>query len=136
MIRNYFYLIVGFICLLSSITHTLNGLNTSLSILSNSIIDTDTQVVFTYIWHIIAAENIVFGMALLIMAFHKNRMTGKYIVWFIIAILAVRWVTITSVTLLNNFSNITKLIPESLVMWLIIILLWLGSKKKEKVFIN
>ncbi len=136
MIRNYFYLIVGFICLLSSITHTLNGLNTSLSILSDSIIDTDTQVVFTYIWHIIAAENIVFGMALLIMAFHKNRMTGKYIVWFIIAILAVRWVTITSVTLLNNFSNITKLIPESLVMWLIIILLWLGSKKKEKVFIN
>jgi len=72
MIRNYFYLIVGLLCILFAFTHTLNGVETTLSSLDNAQIENNTKVVFTYVWHIIGIENLIFGIALLIMAFRKN----------------------------------------------------------------
>ena len=53
MIRNYYYLIVGLLCILFAVTHTLNGVETSLSILDQAQIEDDTKVAFTYVWHII-----------------------------------------------------------------------------------
>ena len=35
MIRNYFYLTVGLLCILFAVTHTLNGTTTTLALLDN-----------------------------------------------------------------------------------------------------
>jgi hypothetical protein len=57
---NIFYLIVGILCVLFAFTHTLNGLDNSLQVLNTVGIDNGTRTVFTYIWHIIGIENLVF----------------------------------------------------------------------------
>jgi hypothetical protein len=133
MIKNYFYLIVGVLCLLFAVTHTLNGAATSLQILDNSVIDNNTKVVFTYVWHIIGIENLVFGIALLIMAFQKNMSKVKFVAWLIIAILLMRWVVITYFTLLNNSGSVMQSIPDTAAIFVVILLLFLGTKVKDKV---
>jgi hypothetical protein len=133
MIRNYFYLIVGLLCILFSVTHTLNGIETSLSSLDNAQIENNVKVVFTYVWHIIGIENLVFGIALLIMAFRKNLLKVKFTAWLIIVVLAMRWITITYFTILNNKDNIKQLIPDTIAIFVVIILLMLGTKVKERI---
>ncbi len=133
MIRNYFYFIVGFLCVLFAITHTLNGMATTLPILDSVEIDNNTKVAFTYVWHIIGIENFVFGIALLIMAFRKNLLQVKFAAWLIILILALRWIVITFFTLLNNNGNLKQLIPDTIAIFVVIILLLLGTKVKNKI---
>lgn len=133
MIRNYFYLIVGLLCILFAVTHTLNGIATTLPILDNVGIENNTKVAFTYVWHIIGIENLVFGIALLIMAFRKNLLKVKFTAWLIIVILAMRWIVITVITVLNNNGNLKQLIPDAVAIFVVIILLLLGTKVKERI---
>lgn len=133
MIRNYFYLIVGLLCILFAVTHTLNGMATTLPILDNVGIENNTKVAFTYVWHIIGVENLVFGIALLIMAFRKNLLKVKFTAWLIIVILVMRWIVITVITVLNNNGNLKQLIPDAVAIFVVIILLLLGTKVKEKI---
>ena len=133
MIRNYFYFIVGFLCILFAISHTLNGMTITLPILDSVEIDKNTKVIFTYVWHIIGIENFVFGIALLIMAFRKNLLQVKFAAWLIILILAMRWIVITFFTMLNNISNLKQLIPDTVAIFVVIILLLLGTKVKNKI---
>lgn len=133
MIRNYFYLTVGLLCILFAVTHTLNGMATTLPILDNIEIENNTKVAFTYVWHIIGIENFVFGIALLIMAFRKNLLEVKFAAWLIIVILAMRWIVITFFTLLNNNGNLKQLIPDTVAIFVVIILLLLGTKVKERI---
>lgn len=133
MIRNYFYLIVGLLCILFAVTHTLNGMVTTLPILDNIEIENNTKVAFTYVWHIIGIENFVFGIALLIMAFRKNLLEVKFAAWLIIVILTMRWIVITFFTLLNNNGNLKQLIPDTVAIFVVIILLLLGTKVKERI---
>lgn len=133
MVRNYYYLIVGLLCVLFAITHTLNGITTTLPILENSEIDNNTKVVFTYVWHIIGIENFVLGIFLLIMAFMKNASKVKFTSWLIIAILSMRWIVITYFTLFNSLSSIKQLIPDTVAIFVIIILLFLGTKVKDRI---
>lgn len=62
MIRNYFYLIVGVLCLLSVVTHEINGFAAVFPALSNTNINAESRVTFNYLWHIIATENIIMGL--------------------------------------------------------------------------
>lgn len=133
MMRNYYYLIVGLLCVLFAVTHTLNGMETSLSGLHHAPIDNNTKVTFTYVWHIIGIENLVFGIALLIMAFQKNQIKVKFTAWVIMAILALRWIVITFFTVLNNDGNFKQLIPDTIAIFVVIILLLLGTKVKERI---
>jgi hypothetical protein len=133
MVKNYFYLIVGVLCLLFAVTHTLNGISTSLHVLNNSVIENNTKVAFTYVWHIIGIENLVFGIALLIMAFQKKMSKVKFATWLIIMILAMRWIIITLFTLLNNSGNVMPLIPDTAAIFIVIVLLLLGTKVKDKI---
>lgn len=132
MKRNYFYLIVGLLCVLSAVTHTLNGLETALPILSNYNIEDSAKTVFTYIWHIIGIENLVFGIVLIIMAFQKNMAKVKFTTWVIIVILLMRWVIITLFTVLNDKSNVVDLLPDTIVILTTVILLLLGIRIKNK----
>ena len=132
MIRNYFYLIVGLLCILFAITHTWNGISTTLPILDNAEIDNNIKVTFTYIWHIIGIENFVFGMVLLFMSFRKNMSKVKLITWLIIFILAMRWIVITYFTMSNNYGNFKHLSPDTMAISIVIILLFLGTKVKDR----
>ena len=125
MIRNYFYLVVGVLCLLSAVTHEMNGFATTN-------IDAESRVTFNYLWHIIATENIIMGIALVLIALRKNDNAGKYIAQFVMALLAVRWASIAFSTLTSDGGNLTKILPESIIMWVLIFLLWLGTRKKEE----
>jgi len=78
MVKKYFYLIIGILSIVFAVTHTLNGLGTVLPILGSTTIDVSTKTAFTYIWHIIGVENLVFGIALIIMAFQKNLEKVKF----------------------------------------------------------
>jgi uncharacterized protein YybS (DUF2232 family) len=133
MVKNYYYLIVGVLCLLFAITHTLNGITTNLQILENSEIENNTRVTFTYVWHIIGIENLIFGIALLIMAIQKKKSNVKFVAWLIISILAMRWIVITIFTLLNNDGNVIPLIPDSTAIIVLIVLLLLGTKVNNKI---
>jgi len=110
----------------------MNGFATVFPTLSNTNIDAESRVTFNYLWHIIATENIVMGIALVLMALRKNDNAGKYIAQFVMALLAVRWASIAFSTLTSDGGNLTKILPESVIMWLLIFLLWLGARKKEK----
>ena len=132
MIRNYFYLVVGVLCLLSAVTHEMNGFTTLFPALSNSNIDAESKVTFNYLWHIIATENVVMGIALVLIALRKNDNAGKYIAQFVMALLAVRWASIAFSTLTSDGGYLTKILPESIIIWILILLLWLGTRRKEK----
>ena len=131
MIRNYFYLVVGVFCLLSAVTHEMNGFTTLFPALSNTNIDAESRVTFNYLWHIIATENVVMGIALVLMALRKNDNAGKYIAQFVMALLAVRWASIAFSTLTSDGGNLTKILPESIIMWLLIFLFVVRYKKKR-----
>lgn len=130
MVRNYFYLVVGLLCLLFAVTHTLNGLTTTLPVINNAAIDGSTKVAFTYVWHIIGIENLVFGIALMIMSVVKNRSEVKFAAWLIIVILFMRWTVIAYFTLMNGHDSITSLIPDTIAIFVVCILLFLGTRVK------
>jgi hypothetical protein len=133
MIKNYFYLIVGLLCVLFAVTHTWNGLETVLPVLDSTEIDGGTNTIFTYVWHIIGIENLVLGIALLIMAFQKNMEKVKFTAWVIIAILIMRWIIITLFTVLNNESSVMDLLPDTIAILTVVLLLLLGIRVKSKI---
>ena len=132
MKKNYFYLIVGILCVLFAFTHTLNGLGTALPVLDNINIDSGAKTTFTYIWHIIGIENLVFGIALIIMAFAKNKENVKFTAWVIIAVLIVRLIIISVFTLIDNESRISDVLIDSIAMVIVLVLLILGTRMKDK----
>jgi len=133
MVKNYFYLAVGVLCILFAVTHTVNGVNTTLQALDNSVIDDNVKVAFTYVWHIIGIENLLFGIALLIMAFQKSLSKVRFAAWLIIAILALRWIVISSFTLMNSSGGIMQIIPDTAAIFVVIVLLVLGTRVRDKV---
>jgi hypothetical protein len=129
---NVFYLIVGILCVLFAFTHTLNGLDNSLRILNTVEIDSGTRTVFTYVWHIIGIENLVFGIALIIMAFIKNKDNVKFTAWIIIAVLIMRLIIISFFTFVNGESGLIDLLVDSIAMIVVIVLLFFGTRMKNK----
>ncbi len=133
MIRNYFYLIVGVLCILFAVTHTVNGVNTTLAALENSVMDDSSKTAFTYVWHIIGIENLVFGIALIIMAFQKSHSKVMFAAWMIITILALRWIVISTFTMMNARAGMMQILPDTVAIFVVIILLVLGTRVRDKV---
>jgi hypothetical protein len=133
MVKNYFYLIIGFLCVLFAVTHTLNGLGTTLPLLAGTTIDGSTKTVFTYVWHVIGIENLVLGIALIIMAFQKNLEKVKFTAWVIIVILILRWIVIAFFTVLNDKNDVMNLLPDTIAILTCVVLLVLGTRVKTKI---
>lgn len=133
MVKNYFYLIVGVLCILFAVTHTVNGVTTTLEALDNSVVGNNVKVAFTYVWHIIGIENLVFGIALIIMAFQKSLSKVRFVAWLIITILALRWIVILSFTLMNTSTEIMQIIPDTVTIFVVITLMVLGTRVRDKV---
>jgi len=136
MVKNYFYLVAGLLCVLFAVTHTLNGTAAVLPVLNQVNMESSIKTSFTYIWHIIGVENIVMGIALFAMAFQKNLSKVKFTAHLIIVILMVRWLTIVTFTILNDSSALTQLWPDTIAIFVTVILLLFGTRVKSKVLIS
>lgn len=133
MVKNYFYLVVGVLCMLFAVTHTVNGVTTTLEALENSVLDDSVKTAFTYVWHIIGIENLVFGIALIILAFQKSLSKVRFAAWIIIIILALRWIVISTFTMMNTDTGIMQILPDTVAIFVVIILLVLGTRVRDKV---
>lgn len=132
MIKNYYYLIVGILSILFSFTHAWNGQTTVLPIVNASNIDLATQTTIFYIWHILTAENFIFGVSFLVMAFYKDLSKVKFTAWFIAVIIIVRWVVIFGSTLSKNINGLTDTLSDSIAIIIFVGLIVLGTRVKDK----
>lgn len=119
--------------MLFAVTHTVNGVTTTLEALENSVLDDSAKTAFTYVWHIIGIENLVFGIALIIMAFQKSLSKVRFAAWIIIIILALRWIVISTFTMMNTDTGIMQILPDTVAIFVVIILLVLGTRVRDKV---
>ena len=137
MIKNYYYLISGILAILFSISHAWNGQTIVLPTLNVDTITTDTKTIFFYVWHIITAENTLFGAAFLFMSFHKDLSKVRFTAWLIALLMIVRLIVIVGGTLLYNASGLKNTWVDSLAIIIYVALILLGIRvkdNKEKAF--
>jgi len=132
MIKNYYFLIVGILTILFSITHAINGQSTVLPVIETSSIDLATKTTVFYVWHIISVENMVFGIAFILMAcirdFSKVRLTA----WLLAVVMVARWAVIFGSVAYKNPTGFMDNLIDLIVIILYVTLIILGTKKKEK----
>ena len=131
-VRNYYYLIAGVLAVLFAFTHAWNGQSAVLPTLGISPISVDTQTVFTYVWHIITAENLVFGIAFIFMSFQSERSKIRFAAWMIAAILIVRLMVILGVTAVVDVSGLMNSFIDSIAIVIYVALIILGTRIEKK----
>lgn len=111
-IKNYYCMIAGVLAILFAITHAWNGQSAVLpTILVN--VSLDTRITFTYVWHIITAENLVFGIVFIILSFQSEKAKIRFAAWMIVSLLLVRLMVILSVTAFYDVSALTNTLIDS-----------------------
>ena len=131
MIKNYYYLITGILSILFSFTHAWNGEVTILPYLDIDMIAIETRTIISYVWHVISAENLLFGIAFLYMAFSKDLPKVRFAALVIALIIIVRWMVIFSVTLLYSPSRVKDILIDSIAIVIYISLIVLGIRNKS-----
>jgi uncharacterized membrane protein len=131
-VRNFYYLIAGVLALLFAVTHVWNGQSTVLPALDIREMPMDSRTVFTYVWHIITAENLVFGIAFILMAFQSERSKIHFAAWMIAVVLIVRLMVILGITALLDVSALTDTFIDSIAIVIYIALIILGTTLKKK----
>lgn len=131
-VRNFYYLIVGVLAMLSAVTHVWNGQSAVLPTLDIREIPMDTRIVFTYVWHIITVENLVFGIAFIFMSFQSERSKFRFAAWMFATVLFVRLMVILGVTALLDVSALTDTLIDSIAIVIYIALIILGTRMKQK----
>jgi hypothetical protein len=132
-IKNYYYLIAGILSILFSFTHGWNGQTTVLPIVNTSSIDLATKTIVFYVWHIMTAENFVFGVSFLVMAFYKDLSKVKFTAWFIAVIIIARWGVVFGSTLFNNINGLTDTLTDLIAIIIYLGLIILGTRVKDKI---
>ena len=130
MIKNYYYLIAGILSILFSFSHAWNGQSSFLPITNASDIDLASKTTIFYVWHIITAENLIFGVAFLVMSVYKDFSKVKFTAWMISLMIFARWVVIFGSTLFQNKNGVTDTLIESIVILAFVGLIILGAKNK------
>ena len=132
---NYYYFVAGFLAILFSITHELNGQPVLLPALYTGELDITTVTTFKYIWHIITAENFVFGIMFIIMAFYKKQEQVRFAAWLICVILLIRLFVIVITTLMmgGKMDNLGIDIIAIIVYTTIILL---GTRAGNRIKVN
>ncbi|CAM4051944.1 hypothetical protein COLU111180_20915 [Cohnella lubricantis] len=132
-VRNFYYLIAGVLAILFAVTHAWNGQSAVLPTLHLSAIAMDTRIVFIYVWHIITAENLVFGIVLIFMSLQIKRSKTQPAAWTIVSLLIVRFMVILGITAFHDVSALMDTLVDSIaiVIYVAIIILGIRMKKKE-----
>lgn len=131
-VKNIYYLIAGVLAVLFAFTHGYNGQSTMLMTPEVQAMSMDTQTVFTYVWHIITAENLIFGIAFFFMSFRSDQSRVHFAAWLIVAILIIRLMVILGVTALLNASALTDMLIDSIAIVIYVALIILGTTMKKK----
>jgi hypothetical protein len=130
---NYYLLIVGILSILFSFTHAWNGQTTVLATIDASNVDLSTKTTICYVWHILTAENFIFGVAFLIMTFYKDISKVKFAAWIITVIMIVRWGVIFGFTIIKNKNGLIDTLTDLIVIIIFVGLILLGIRRKVKV---
>jgi len=133
--RNWFYFIVGIIAAISAVTHTIDGLASELPALSEANLEHMTQSVFVFNYHIVAADHLGIGIALIVMAFQKNTAITKSAAWVVIAINFAR-VVVSIITIFATVSasgNAGTFWVPAIANSFCILFLLLGTRVKGKI---
>lgn len=128
---NYYYLFAGFLAILFTITHEFNGQHTTIPTLYSGELDINTITTFKYIWHIITAENFIFGITFTIMAFYKESRDVRITAWLICAILVTRLFVIAGTTLMINERQLINLVIDVIAIIVYTIIIFLGTRIKK-----
>ena len=83
MIKNYYYFIVGILFILSSFSLVWRGQSSFLPITNASDFDLASKTTILYVWHIITVENLIFGVAFIVMSVYKDLSKVKFTAWMI-----------------------------------------------------
>ncbi|MCU7499538.1 MAG: hypothetical protein HF300_07200 [Ignavibacteria bacterium] len=129
---NIYFLIVGILSILFSITHALNGHAAVLPLTEAAAFGIATKTTIFYVWHIITIENLIFGITFLIMAFYKDSAKVKFAAWMIAIIILARWVIIFGTTLLKDINGISNILTDSAAIIIFVGLIILGIRRNDK----
>ena len=132
MIKNYYYLVAGILAILFSVSHAWNGQTVVLPSINVDTITADTKTIFFYVWHIITAENILFGFAFIFMSVHKDLSKVRFTAWVIAILMIVRWVVIFGSTILYNAEGLKNTLIDSIAIIVYVSLIILGTRAKDK----
>jgi hypothetical protein len=133
LIKNYYYLVAGILSILFSFTHGWNGQSSVLSVVNTSNIDLATKTTIFYVWHIMTAENFVFGGSFLVMAFHKNLSKVKFTAWLIAVMIIARWVVVFGSTLFKNTNGLADTLSDLIAIIIYVGLIILGTRVKDNI---
>lgn len=133
-VRNFYFLTAGLLAILFAFTHAWNGQSTVLPVLQVSAIAMDTQTVFMYVWHIITAENLIFGFVFILMSFQIERSKIHFAAWTIVSLLIVRLLVILGITALQDISALTDTLIDSIAIVIYVIFIIMGIRRKPKGF--
>ena len=131
MIKNYYYLIVGILSILFSFSHAWNGQSSFLPITNTYDFDLASKTTIFYVWHIITVENLIFGVAFIVMAFCKDLSKVNFTAWMIAIIMLTRWSIILGSTLFQNRNGVTDTLTESIVILVFVGLIILGARENK-----
>ena len=132
MIKNYYYLILGILTILFSVTHAMNGQATVLPVIDSSSVDLATKTTVFYVWHIITVENLVFGIAFILMSLVRDYSKVRFTAWLLAVIMVARWGVIFGSVVYKNPASLTDNLVDLIVIILYVILIVLGTRKKER----
>lgn len=131
-IRNPYYFIAGILGILFAATHVWNGQSVMLPKLDIEAVSADTRIVFTYVWHIITAENLIFGIAFLMMSIVREPSKVSFAAWIMVSILLMRLLVILGVTTILDAAALGGALIDSIAIVIYIGLLILGIKLRSR----
>jgi len=132
MIKNYYYLIAGILTILFSLTHALNGHTTVLPVIDASSIEQSTKTTVFYVWHIISVENLVYGIAFILMSLVRDFSKVRFTAVLVAVIMVARWVVIFGSVAYKQSNSLMDNLVDLIVIILYVALIILGTRKKEK----
>lgn len=130
-IKNYYFLIAGVLALLFAVTHVWNGQSAVLPTLFVNNLAVDTRIIISYVWHIITAENMVFGIVFIILSVQSERSKNGFAAWMIVSFLLVRLLVILSVTAYYDVSALTDTFIDSIAILIYVAFIILGIRMEK-----
>jgi len=132
MIKNYYYLFAGILTILFSLTHALNGHATVLPVIDASSIEQSTKTTVFYVWHIISVENLVYGIAFILMSLVRDFSKVRFTAVLVAVIMVARWAVIFGSVAYKQPNSLMDNLVDLIVIIFYVILIVLGTRKKVK----
>jgi hypothetical protein len=130
MVKNYYYFVAGILAFIFAVTHALNGQNNVLPSLERSSTDMQLRTVLFYVWHIITAENVVFGIAFLYMSFQRKSSLARFAAIVIAFLLVARWIMIVLATIVFD-AGLKNILVDSAAIAIYVSLIIVGIRVKR-----